>query len=78
LRNIGATEAADAAYEQRLLARQRERWFALFKGQPCRSRAQIGARVLYPMLRFLGYPYEELDVDLRNRLFAELSPAAFN
>lgn len=56
-------QAAEADYEQRYLARQREDWFVLLRGYRCRSRAEIGARVLYPMLRYLGYPYNAFDVD---------------
>ena len=29
----------------------------------CRSRAEIGVRIFYPMLRFLGYPEEAFDAE---------------
>ncbi len=64
---LTALYAADAAYEQRYLDRQRQAWFAhvrrLHANHSFRRRADIGVNVFYPLLRFLGYPQDAFDVD---------------
>lgn len=64
---LTALYAADAAYEQRYLDRQREAWFAhvrrLHGNHSFRRRADIGVNVFYPLLRFLGYSQDAYDVD---------------
>lgn len=64
---LTALYAADAAYEQRYLDRQREAWFAhvrrLHGNHNFRRRADIGVNVFYPLLRFLGYSQDAYDVD---------------
>ncbi|MFN8465617.1 MAG: hypothetical protein U0X20_08715 [Caldilineaceae bacterium] len=58
-------DEAEAEFVRRYLERQRLRWFALLADPEnrCHSRSEIGARVFYPMLRFLGYGEEAFGAD---------------
>lgn len=58
-------EDAEAEFVRRYLERQRLRWFELLAAPDnrCHSRSEIGARVFYPMLRFLGYGEEAFGAD---------------
>ncbi len=58
-------QEAAAEFARRYVERQRLRWFELV-GTPsnrCRSRIEIGARVFYPMLRFLEYGEDAFGAD---------------
>jgi hypothetical protein len=52
-----------ARIEQDFLLQQRQQWCKMLQTRRCKSRAEIGARVLYPMLRHLGYPDEAFEVE---------------
>ena len=54
---------ADADFARRYLQRQCRRWFQMLRDHRCRTRTEIGVRVFYPMLRFLGYGEEAFDAE---------------
>ncbi len=54
---------AEADFVRRYLQRQCLRWFQMLRDRRCRSRTEIGARVFYPLLRFLGYGEEAFDAE---------------
>ena len=56
-------ESAEADYVRRYLQRQCRRWFQMLRDHRCRTRTEIGVRVFYPMLRFLGYGEEAFDAE---------------